>query len=89
MRVCLRVCAGSLALQEPSGFDGIAFGVGIYGPQAEWTAKTDLAVTVWGAVLRAMRVVTAARLRDDEPARPMSAVRRGGSSDTIVQKKLV
>jgi hypothetical protein len=29
----------------------------------------------WGAVLRAMRVVTAARLRDDEPARPMSAVR--------------
>ena len=53
----------------------IAFGVGIYDPQAAWTAKTDLAVTVWGAVLYAMRVVTAARLREDEPASPMTAVR--------------
>jgi hypothetical protein len=35
----------------------IAFGVGIYDPQAEWTAKTDLAVVVWGVVLRAMWVV--------------------------------
>ena len=56
-------------------FVQISTSADIYDPQAEWTAKTDLAVAVWGAVLRAMRVVTAARLRDDEPARPMSAVR--------------
>lgn len=35
----------------------------------------DCSTVVWGAVLHAIRVVTAARLREGEPARPMTAVR--------------
>ena len=46
-----------------------------YDPQTVWTAKRDLMVAIWGAVLYAMRVVTATRLREGEPARPMTAVR--------------
>ena len=53
-----------------------AFGSGIFGPSdGVWTPAHDVAVTVWGAALYAVRVVTANLLRDGTPATQMSAVR--------------
>jgi len=52
-----------------------AFGFGIHGAPGEtWTRRHDVAVTIWGAALYAVRVVTADLLRDGIPASPVAAV---------------
>jgi hypothetical protein len=54
----------------------MAFGVGIYGAHDDgWTVRHDVAAMIWGAVLYAIRVVTANRLRDGTPAAPLAAVK--------------
>ena len=53
-----------------------AFGAGIRNAaETAWSPAHDVAVTIWGAALYAVRVVTANLLRDCTPARPLVAVR--------------
>ena len=46
----------------------------IAGVGETWTRRHDVAVTIWGAALYAVRVVTADLLRDGIPASPVAAV---------------
>eukprot|EP01043_Picozoa_sp_COSAG02_P042740 COSAG02_NODE_3657_length_6407_cov_2.609192_1_plen_149_part_00 len=73
------VCPVSLALHYYSNSrrpEWFAFGYGIYVTHdVEWSPAHDVTVTVWGATLYAMQVVTADLLRDGTPATPIAAVR--------------